>query len=190
MRCDGTICAKVIRQDKLRNERGNKTQHRRKWVTQYMLCSAKLSESSKPGRTRRDKGCHVDLGIFRTVLLLWFRSLWVRCIKGKYVSGLDYRHNPSDDPAARHPAQPTLNRRLRWEVEDCVWTDGLAGKLETEAKRAGCRWSAWVSRQKSESVTGWKHEQRIRGKNKVMSTDRKGLKHLEVPNSLECISVM
>lgn len=71
------------------------------------------------------------LGLFFSCV---FRPLWVQCIKEKYVSGLDYRHNPSDHPAARHPAQPSLNRRLRWEVEDWVWTDMPAGKRETEAK--------------------------------------------------------
>lgn len=137
------------KQDKTRWEmRGDRPkQDRRKSVTQYILCSG--FESSKPGRTGWDKGWHVDLGIFRTVLLLCFRPLWEQCIKGKYVSWLDYRHNPSDHPAARHPAQPSLNRQLRWEVEDWVWTDRPAGKRETGAESGGWRWSGWGNRQKS-----------------------------------------
>ncbi len=150
-------------------------QDRRKWVTQYMLCSGKRFESSKPGRTGRDKGCHVDLGIFRTVLLLCFRPLWVRCIKGKYVSGLDYRHNPSDHPATRHPAQPSLNRRLRWEVEDWVWADRRAGKRETEAKR-GVE-EEWMDEQteewKCERVKAWAKDKRQK------RTDRNGLNHFQ-----------
>lgn len=46
------------------------TEESRKWVTQYMLCSVNGFESSKPGRTGGDKGCHVDLGIFGTCLVL------------------------------------------------------------------------------------------------------------------------
>lgn len=124
----------------LRNERGesqtgHKTQDRRKWVTQYMLCLAKGFESSKPGRTGQDKGCRVDLGFLGP----FFSCVSDLCecgrIKGKYVSGLDYHHNPSDHPTACHPAQPSLNRRLRREVQDWVWTDGPAGKRETEAER-------------------------------------------------------
>ena len=59
-----------------KNERGqNQVGQKGKWVTQYELCSVNGFESSKPGRTGRDKGCHVDLGIFRTVLPLFQTSV-------------------------------------------------------------------------------------------------------------------
>lgn len=61
----------MIRGEREQNQVGQQG----KWVTQYELCSADGLESSKPGRTGRDKGCHVDLGIFRTVLLLFQTSV-------------------------------------------------------------------------------------------------------------------
>lgn len=122
-----------------------------------------LNPLSQVGQDGTKGGCHMDLGIFRSVLLLCFRPLWVRQHKGEVCqrTGLS-SINPSDHPAARHPAQPSLNRRLRWEVEDWVWTDRRAGKRETEASR-------------EEVEVEWMEEQTVnRGKVWLGESMRKG----------------
>lgn len=104
-------------------------QDRRKWVTQDMLCSAEGFESSKPGRTGRDNGAMWIWGLLDCSPVF---QTSVRAVQNvKCVSGLDYRHNPSDHPAARHPAQPSLNRQPR------IGPDGPAGKRQSEAERGG-----------------------------------------------------
>lgn len=149
-------------------------------MTQYTLCSAVRFESSKPGRTGWDKGCHVDLGIFRDALLC-FRPLWAQSIKEKYVSGLDYLHNPSDHPAARHPAQPSLNRRQSWVVADRVWAKGAG---EEKGKWRWSKTGSGVDKRADGGAEVWTHQGRRQ--KSINKRRQKRLNHFQkVANGLE-----